>query len=659
MVKQFLKMAGARNEKEFLSMFPTEESFFRAYPEARQLSNPEFGVGGIMDGPGKKRKKSSAPPTEYIQYIDGQPVSVDFASSPQGNISEYLDLIGKDPSYANRAQIASRLNIPNYTGTAAQNIGMYNTLQNNNIANNWPYSFAQPVNHEYGGMYHYGPGGPILPGTLKNAVKETLAAQNGPSGGIPPMIARPADQMDNFVGPTQPAQYAQSAPAIPQYQGVSIVDMLGSKGMPSDFATRKAIAEDMGISGYKGTPTQNRQLIEMMGGKFNGASGAASPRKGKKSSGVTAEEMAAYNDAIAKDHPYIMAPNPGQSSSFNPFPGSQGSGTGNNQPVQDNNGNWIMPTLGIVGGAGIGYGAYKGTKAELNAIKGMGNLYKGKSAQEISKLIKARGFRLPGDAEQLAKAGMKPAEAMSELKGLRYIEGATKDALAAAQQGNVFQKTAKALEQARPIAQNYANRFKNAKPILDKIKAAGVRTGADIDALRAAGLTSKETMVALKGISTAKVAAAAKNVGKWGDAFKAGVAAFQEAPLIKAAWNAIKFREYGGEQMAYGGMYDDGGMYAHGGVSGQSFNPGVYEDGYSGTSSAGNYFPQGGTFIPQPMMMPGQLPEYGYGRAMYGAGMAYGGGYAQGGSYTKGSVHDMDESQIQELINQGYKIEYV
>lgn len=528
MVKQFLKMAGARNEKEFLSMFPNEESFFRAYPEAEMLVNG-----------------------------------------------------------------------------------------NNQMA--------------YGGaMYHYAPGGPIKPGTLSTAVKEAMAAQSmqTPSVGVPPLLARPADQMDNFVGPIQPPQYAQAAPAItPQYQGVSIADMLSSRGEASDFASRKARAEEMGISGYRGTPAQNRQLMEMMGGKFAGTiNEEASQRSSGKASGS------------AKNLPVSKRPKVDEDT-------REGYGA--------------LPYLGTAGAAALGYGAYKGTQAELNAIKGMGNLYKGKSAQEISKLIKARGFRLPGDFEQLAKAGMNPSKVMGELKGLRFIEGATKDGLAAAQQANVFQKTAKSLEQARPIAETYVNRFKNAKPILDKIKTAGIRSAADVEALRAAGLSSKETMVALKGIPMAKVAATAQNAGKWGDAFKAGITAFREAPLIKAGLKAMKFREYGGEEMAYGGMYDDGGMYAYGGISGQNPHPGTYSDGYSGTFSGGNYFPDGGTFIPQPMMMPGQLPEYGYGRAMYGAGMAYGGGYSQGGSYSKGSVHDMDESQIQELINQGYKIEYV
>ena len=103
---------------------------------------------------------------------------------------------------------------------------------------------------------------------------------------------------------------------------------------------------------------------------------------------------------------------------------------------------------------------------------------------------------------------------------------------------------------------------------------------------------------------------------------------------------------------------EQGGEYAYGGVSGQNPNPGTYADGYSGTNSGPNYFPNGGSFMPQPMMMPHELPQYGYGKAMYGAGRAYGGSYAQGG-LVKGSVHDMDRHEIQELINQGYNIEYL
>ena len=55
MKAQFLKIAGVNSEEEFYNMFPTEESFFRAHPEAQQMaqggqpypwSYPEYGMQG-------------------------------------------------------------------------------------------------------------------------------------------------------------------------------------------------------------------------------------------------------------------------------------------------------------------------------------------------------------------------------------------------------------------------------------------------------------------------------------------------------------------------------------------------------------------------------------------------------------------------------------
>ena len=37
MKDKFLKMAGVKNEEEFYEMFPTEEAFFQAYPQAREM----------------------------------------------------------------------------------------------------------------------------------------------------------------------------------------------------------------------------------------------------------------------------------------------------------------------------------------------------------------------------------------------------------------------------------------------------------------------------------------------------------------------------------------------------------------------------------------------------------------------------------------------
>lgn len=89
----------------------------------------------------------------------------------------------------------------------------------------------------------------------------------------------------------------------------------------------------------------------------------------------------------------------------------------------------------------------------------------------------------------------------------------------------------------------------------------------------------------------------------------------------------------------YGGMYANGGAY---GNVPQHGNPGVYADGTSGTSSGGQYFDYGGPYIP-----------------LYNGGG--GNDYRKGGpvKYKKGGEYDMSNQEIQDLIKQGYKIQYI
>lgn len=428
-----------------------------------------------------------------------------------------------------------------------------------------------------GGLNTFAPGGPILPGTMSTAIADYQQGQAQPvagANGLPDYLRRPQDQMESFVGPTAPAGWPTAGPIPsnePKYTGVSIVDMLGGKGKATDFGSRKKFAENIGITGYTGTPDQNAQFIDIINNnpglidQYTSATSGA----GRSSSGGGGGKKK-VSDKKTSDGK------------------STGSGSGNS---------WMLPA-GIAGAGVIGYGAYKATKAELDALKGVGNLYKGKSAADIAKLIKNRGFRQAGDYEQLVKAGMKPAEAMSSLKGMKFAEGAAKDVIAAAQQGKVYQQTENAMKNALPIAENYANRFKNAKPIIKQIQSAGVRSAEDIAALRKAGLTSKEAMEAVKGIPMAKVADVAK-AGKWGDMFKTAVAAAKEVPWIKGAYKFLKSREYGG--------------------------PSHQNDTYS----AGVSYGAGGTFIPT--YGEAALPVYNYGnQAMYGAGYAYGGSAPDG-----------------------------
>jgi hypothetical protein len=179
-----------------------------------------------------------------------------------------------------------------------------------------------------GGLNRYAPGGPIMAGTLQKAAKEMQLEQSA-ANGVPPLLARPADQMANFVGPTAPAYWGNAAaPATVPYQGVSIVDMLAAQGASTDKGSRKALAESKGIKNYTGTAAQNRQLIEALGGKWQGGSGTSSAggkKSAAKSKPLTAAETAEYNNYYAAAHPFVMAP--GAPAPINPFP-SAGRGDG-------------------------------------------------------------------------------------------------------------------------------------------------------------------------------------------------------------------------------------------------------------------------------------------------------------------------------------------
>lgn len=52
MKAQFLKIAGVKSEREFYKKFPTEESFFKAFPEALKSAQMGTNIPGIVDGMG-------------------------------------------------------------------------------------------------------------------------------------------------------------------------------------------------------------------------------------------------------------------------------------------------------------------------------------------------------------------------------------------------------------------------------------------------------------------------------------------------------------------------------------------------------------------------------------------------------------------------------
>lgn len=55
-------------------------------------------------------------------------------------------------------------------------------------------------------------------------------------------------------------------PNLSGYNGNSIVDGLNSVGYDSSYASRKALAEKLGIANYTGTAEQNLKMIELLKG---------------------------------------------------------------------------------------------------------------------------------------------------------------------------------------------------------------------------------------------------------------------------------------------------------------------------------------------------------------------------------------------------------
>lgn len=74
-----------------------------------------------------------------------------------------------------------------------------------------------------------------------------------------------------------PATSKKTAASRSKGSSYSVVDFMNSQGMASDYATRKALAEQLGIKGYRGTADQNMMLISALsqGAKSQGSKAAS------------------------------------------------------------------------------------------------------------------------------------------------------------------------------------------------------------------------------------------------------------------------------------------------------------------------------------------------------------------------------------------------
>jgi hypothetical protein len=629
MVKQFLKIAGVKSQSEFYKKYPSEEAFFRAHPEAQHLVHQKMAYGGGL----------------YAYDNGGEPISSDY------------------PDYATFKQ--------------AHDI--------------WEASMSTPqVDSSAVAAYNLPAAGSNgLPDYLKAALPAAIPA---------PPVTTPVAQ-SSYPDQTSAAPQAIPVPSKGRnYSGVSIVDYLKAIGLPADFASRQEMAEDKGISNYRGTADQNLALLSTLRGQQGIA--PVSHNQGSNSKG-----------AISVSHPGVkVAPQhiPVRDEFVNPPDSSDSPVFSKPGMVQDKNGNWIWPTAALAAGAaGAGYGLAK--------FAGPGTAAAGQYASDLSKanlttdqlIGYAKKFGKDPETWQLLKArGMNDFDIAAALKGISFkttTSGVPK---------NVIQSTQNLLDKFGKASASEAKNLENAKRIVQVLKDKKLPRNQDVlDKLAELVPNPAKRMELLKGIpfpetagsAIAKAQAATAALSKGNKAAKAGSAAANAASKIAQAGEEESLLS----KIPLIGKYLKG--FADGGPYGNVPQHGRPQGPDDGTYYQGNYFGAGGSYNPTSIDYGNALPEFAMGynipEAMYGMGMAYGGAYQDGGSplystqgqtlrnftntvaFTpnqgwnpghvmmpnvgfssdvfaqggpvKGGEYDMSEDQIQNLINQGYKIEYV
>ncbi len=180
MVKQFLKIAGVKNQSDFYKKYPTEAAFFKAHPEARQLVHQKMSYGGgiyaYQDGgepissdyPDYRTFKAAHDAWEASQGMPDVPADVysmpaadasglpDYlkaqaaqasstgSAAPAGarqsftlnpyegvSVQDMLTAQGKAGDYNSRKQLAKTLGMQGYRGRADQNKQMMEMIRQN------------------------------------------------------------------------------------------------------------------------------------------------------------------------------------------------------------------------------------------------------------------------------------------------------------------------------------------------------------------------------------------------------------------------------------------------------------------------------------------------------------------------------------------------
>lgn len=484
-----------------------------------------------------------------------------------------------------------------------------------------------------GGINAYDKGGPILPGTLSKGIADYQQSQ----------AQQPGD--DPFIGPKNYDQFVGPRPSVSKpssYTGVSVIDLLKSKGKATDKASRKKLAESLGMKGYIGTAAENKALISAINSKpelldkyetvSQPAKTAAKQKTKEANTAASTNNFQRYpgrGTSFELDYNnYEGRPDQATSAPVNYFPpfgtpqpktakaaAKQKTAQANEKPIESG---WIFDRA-----------TGKFNRVENFKLQRDINVISGKSTE---------GMYNPLVADE---KDLKPGE-LATVPGYYTVSPSGKG-----------------------IDEHDKKRFKGRMRLLHPIEAYGMPKPNE------SGMTIYQTHPKAHKNSEFKNYKTQKNyinamhaVGTHGcigtnckddrdfeeinkipnsDTLRIFDSRIKEGQDYKKLYTSNKM---GGEpcyncggMYAQGGMYDDSrglvnrgpyegraivNAYSHGGYYGnvpQHGNPGTY-DGYSGTSSGGQYFGDGGSFIPEyGASAYGQLPQYNMGASYADGGM--------------------------------------
>ncbi|MED4130286.1 N-acetylmuramoyl-L-alanine amidase family protein [Shouchella miscanthi] len=189
-------------------------------------------------------------------------------------IVSYMDRIGINSSFSNRTRLAIQNGIANYIGSAAQNNELLLKIAGGNLTGS---GAGRPLPHAGEGIVTYmnriG-----IDSSYTN--RSRLATQYGISGYTGTAAQNNILLLHIANGTSSGSSGSDSGGSRPSPQaGEGIVSYMNRVGMDSSYANRERLARQYGIANYRGTASQNNELLFMISGSSGGTGspGAVQP----------------------------------------------------------------------------------------------------------------------------------------------------------------------------------------------------------------------------------------------------------------------------------------------------------------------------------------------------------------------------------------------